>query len=57
MPKRYIPSATQATLAVLVAGIQKLKPVKNRNIDINGKVVSNKFRLPKVSIVWLQVRI
>ena len=41
----------QATCAVLDSGIQKLKPVKKRNNDIKGNVVSNKLRLPKVSMV------
>lgn len=35
------------------AGIQKLKPVKRRNSDKKGYVVSRRLRRPKVSIVWI----
>jgi hypothetical protein len=42
----------QAIRAVFeVSGIQKLNPVKNKNKDMNGNVVSKRLRRPKVSIV------
>ena len=43
---KYIPRAMQAIRAVDVSGIQKLKPVKKRQRDIRGKVVSSKFLRP-----------
>ena len=38
-------------LLALTAGIKNENPVKNRKSDMSGKVVSSKFRRPKVSIV------
>jgi hypothetical protein len=46
-----MPKAMQAMWAVLSAGIQKEKPVKNMKSAMSGKVVRRRLRRPKVSIV------
>jgi len=46
-----MPTAMQAMWAGESEGIQKEKPVKNRNRDMSGKVVRRRLRRPKVSIV------
>lgn len=49
--KPTIPIATQAILATESPGIQKQKPVKNRQIAIMGKVARRRPRRPNVSMV------
>jgi len=44
-------SAIKGTLALLLSSIKKQNPATRRVQAMLGKVNSNKFRLPKVSIV------